>query len=547
MEVNQNASPAVVSLELRAAEREIDGYYLRNRLARQPFAKAGWRFLAACEEQVIREIVRADRGVPRDDQDHAALSDSVVVNTKWPMRWLLTTCRPGGEIPRAYSEDGYQAATDLYDLGLQYSSFESAFTFASLGVLTLTVEGHCIQASDALRRDTRYDAYDRLRQPRSRDARIEGVDVLIEALTRSVRFDREWFYYDTSPQLIEKAKEILSPLLEPRFELPDDWTFSQFSLQEFRAAARVIFVLAYLHFHARMIAAARGCVGLGYARALYVVTHTELLTVLKAHAGLSRETAAAIVETLTFGRRGQRAPDPALQPLILLTPGHRAIAPSLVLNSSLERNFAVLLNRLPEERSAYARRSHDRETISRDRAIRAIEGLGFRCWHGDLPQWGTSSEIDLVIISDAERRCLALEMKAFIGPADPREVHERSLEIQRGIEQIRERRAKANDLPAPFRAALRIDGTYRVTWAVASETSVGTAYTQDPHVPVVQTRHIVDKLRKDSQLGVVCDWLGASGHLPVEGVHYETVDLTVSIDKWSLAWYGIKALVDEYI
>jgi hypothetical protein len=95
----------VVSPELRAAEREIDDVPLRNALVRQPFSQAAWRFMAANEERLIREIVRADQtGTSKHDQYYAALFDSVVTSTKWPMRWLLAECRAGDKIPQEFDD-----------------------------------------------------------------------------------------------------------------------------------------------------------------------------------------------------------------------------------------------------------------------------------------------------------------------------------------------------------------------------------------------------------------------------------------------------------
>jgi hypothetical protein len=286
---------------------------------------------------------------------------------------------------------------------------------------------------------------------------------------------------------------------------------------------------------------------MGYARALYVTTKRELVATLREHTGLTRGTVESIVDTLTLGRHDQRSPDPALQPLIPLTSRHLALAPNLVLNSALERNLAVLLNRLPEEKALYATLSKDREALSRQRVTRVLDGLGYRYWFGELSEWGAAAEIDLVIVSDAERRCLALEMKAFIGPADPREVHERSLEIERGIEQAILRRSRARDLPGPLRRALGIDDTYDVTWAVASETSIGAPYVQSDDMPVVQTRHVLDKLTAEHHLAPVCEWLNKSEHLPVEGTHYAAVDFTARVGEWSLPWYGIRGLVADYV
>lgn len=56
--------------------------------------------------------------------------------------------------------------------------------------------------------------------------------------------------------------------------------------------------------------------------------------------------------------------------------------------------------------------------------------------------WGGAAQIDLVIVSDDEHRALALEMEALVAPADPREVHERSLEIRRDIARSIRRRVR---------------------------------------------------------------------------------------------------------
>jgi len=495
--------------------------------------------MAANEERVMREIVHADRtGTSRHDQDYAALFDSIVVSAKWPMRWLLGSCRSGDTIPQTFDDAGYVAAHELSTLGQDYSHFEAAFTYASLSVLTLGLDDRWIRASDEFRRDTRYDAYDRLRQPRMTDTSLDGVDKVISALGTTVGFSNEWFFYDTGPRLTAMALELLSPLIDSRFRLPDEWVFGRFSLDDFRAVARVLWTLGYLHFNARIIAAKQGCLGLGYARALYVTTKRELVTTVRTHTGLTRETVESIIETLTFGRHDQRNPDPALQPLIPLTSRHVALAPNLILNSALERNLAVLLNRLPEEKALYAALSKDREVLSRQRVTRTLDELGYRYWFGELSDWGPAAEIDLAIVSDAERRCLALEMKAFIGPADPREVHERSIEIKRGIEQATLRRARTRDMLGPLQRALCIDDTYDVTWAVASETSIGAPYVQSDDMPVVQTRHILDKLRAGCHLAPVCEWLNKSKHLPIEGTHYEAVDFTARVGEWNLPWYG---------
>lgn len=173
--------------------------------------------------------------------------------------------------------------------------------------------------------------------------------------------------------------------------------------------------------------------------------------------------------------------------------------------------------------------------------------MGFRFWYGHIPHWGGASQIDLVIISDVEQQCLILELKSFIAPAEPREILDRSSEIRIGIEQIQKRVKMARVHPSSLQTVLNVDDRYRLTWAVASDTSIGASYVQSSDVPVIKTSHLVAKLRQNPTLATCCDWLENRDYLPEEGVHYQEVELEVMAGGWTLEWYGIKILVDAYV
>jgi hypothetical protein len=273
----------------------------------------------------------------------------------------------------------------------------------------------------------------------------------------------------------------------------------------------------------------------------------ELVRRIRRYSGVPEDAVTAIVGDLTYGARQQSNPDPALQPIVPLSPSTLAMSPNLIMNSSMERNFAVLLNRLPEERRAYSALSQGRETALRERLIKDLSGLGFRFWYGQIPQWSPASDIDLAIISDTEKECLILELKSFIAPAEPREIMDRSEEIRRGIGQIRDRIDKAVGLSMPLHTILGIDDSYRLTWAVASETSVGACYVQSSDVPVVNTRHLTSKLRRNPELTMCSRWLENREYLPVEGVHYKEIEMESTIGKWTLEWYGIEGITDHYV
>jgi hypothetical protein len=87
---------------------------------------------------------------------------------------------------------------------------------------------------------------------------------------------------------------------------------------------------------------------------------------------------------------------------------------------------------------------------------------------------------------------------------------------------------------------------YQLTWAVASESSIGATYVQVPDVPVVNIRHLLARLRI-SNLAGCCYWLTNREFLPTEGVDYKEIEIEAKVGKWALEWYGLTDLVDDFV
>ena len=106
--------------------------------------------------------------------------------------------------------------------------------------------------------------------------------------------------------------------------------------------------------------------------ALYFYSNllSEVVSPIVAHkgarySGLPSSVVVHIVEDLTYGNRGIKNPDPALQPLIPIAKNKYALAPWFWLSSDVERNFTVLMNRLPEEQKIYAQLVNEKENTMR--------------------------------------------------------------------------------------------------------------------------------------------------------------------------------------
>jgi hypothetical protein len=533
-----------VSSELREVERQVDNEFLKNALMSEPFAQAAWHFFAHFEDHFARQYVH----VPNDELHYHALADNLINHSRWALKWLSSTCPPSNRKPPAYDDDLYSHAMQLSELAMDYGPFTAAYTYASRGLVSLFLEDSRIRTSGPMIDDAQYEAYDHALMNKSDSSVLDGFDPsFMEEVHKSLRVRGHSFDYSLNPKIVQRAVESLRPTIDARFSLPDDWTFAMFTLDDFRRVARVLFALSLIHFSSRLSAALVGCPGNGIARALLLMESNELLDRLTRYSGIKRTAIIEIVQMLTYGSSGQKNADPALQPLIKLSPSFIAISPNLLMNSSIERNFSVLLNRLPAERGGYTTLSNTKEQAMISRLKAELSGLSFRFWSGCITRWATASEVDLAIICDDERRGLVLELKAFTAPADPREVCERSEEIEKGISQIRTRKAAFAAAPQFFFDSLGIDDTYTVSWAVVSETSIGAPYVQDLTIPVVNARHLVKRLRKDGTLAGISSWLENRSYLPLEGVHYRRIPREVRVGKWILDWYGVEVLADDYI
>ena len=529
-----------VSSVLRRVESEVDVAYKTNPLMSLPRSQAIWHFLAECEEIPFRVAIQSHRdGIV---QDPLAVVDYVANMAKWPMIWLWQWCTPSDSYAPAYN-DQYLAAHELAKLGHKYLDYQTVFTYASKDLLDLELRGKRIRAQGEIRSDTRLDAYDRMVTiGKKRVPDPTFMPWLRDGIERMVQVNDDRFEYSTDSRFLNMALARSSQILETRFRLPNEWKIGEFTLSDYLTVLRVLWCLCGIHLAARRVACDNACVGMGYLDSVLRARKVDLINKVSQYSGLSIAVTGGIIDQLTFGNACQDRPDIVLQPLVPLTSCCVGIAPSLVVNSHLERNLLVLLNRIEASRHSYSILSRQCETIHRNSIEDDLDGLGLRFVFGRVPGWGTASDLDLAIIDSERRCCLLLELKSFVEPADPREVYEKSREIQKGIRQVQRRRAMAATHRACLNTFLRIGDDYRVYLAVASEWSVACGLARADDVVLVRRDDLVARIRAARELRSVCAALERGDHLPREGVDYVAEPKDVEIEGWTLEWYGNRIL-----
>ena len=171
-----------------------------------------------------------------------------------------------------------------------------------------------------------------------------------------------------------------------------------------------------------------------------------------------------------------------------------------------------------------------------------LSDKGFRFVDDNVPNL---TDVDLAIIRDSEKTCLLLELKWFIGPAEFREVIEKSEEIKKGISQVFKLKQAFADNHKPLLEKLEIDSNYRLEGIVVSQNWIGEANVQSPEVPVIRADHLIAKLKATESLRATIEWLMARKYLPKEGKDFEVHGITSTIGKWSVKWSTTRPLIKD--
>lgn len=195
--------------ELRAIEVVVDSCHRTNLLMQKRFAEAAWYLVAFAEDTVLKSALTGQVTSPQID---ALLADNLVNNLNYPLYWLYRACRTGGEVPFSFQSDLYQAAWDLLTLGEQYLYFATAFTYASRGIIELTVQGSTVRPSNEIFDNFAYEAYTRLMNPKIPPG-WSSETFPADRIRRSLTINDDRFTYKLTPDLVSRAKLALHPLL----------------------------------------------------------------------------------------------------------------------------------------------------------------------------------------------------------------------------------------------------------------------------------------------------------------------------------------------
>jgi hypothetical protein len=193
------------------------------------------------------------------------------------------------------------------------------------------------------------------------------------------------------------------------------------------------------------------------------------------------------------------------------------------------------LNQIPHERRLYSQLVDEKEQKVRLETEASLSALGLDFRHGQL----ADTDVDLAIIDRAAKKCLCLEIKWFIEPAEIREVLARSEELLTGVAQALKIATAFKNNDSRLMGLLDIDQSYDFLTMVASVNFIGDHGVQHPDVPITKLWHLTSEIRKRRRLDEVFEWLRSRSYLPRKDQDYKVAEVEIQSGKWRSRWYRI--------
>lgn len=516
-------------------ENEIDDIFSSNQLLESGYAQSMWTVLSVLEDHNLRmrQILKLD------NQQLNAYVDTFINIATYPLRACLRNSNMDQvKLKRNLIPEHYTLAKDWLDKANEYRSFCSIFPMYHKKLLDLKIVGNEIQTKNWKEFDFRYEAYNRIRI-KTGNVRDEVIDPneLVNDILPNIKFTSDSFLLKLNPKLAEKIIAFMYGFYAKRFELPEYWQFSSFSIKDFRNVFISIQAILYAWYISRVIAVQKEVINYGYNSSVWVINKSELINRIARYTRIDSQIVKSILHYLTFGEMGIRMPDIATQPIIDLRNDSYAMSSFILDNVDSERNLCVLLNQIEKERVIYSKLVDDKEQLLQLEIKDELKDLGYDFRSGKFEK----TNIDIAIIDRINKVCLSIEIKWFIEPAEIREIYEKTLELKRGIEQCHIIIDSFNNGNKKLiDDILGIDKSYSFFQVVGSKNWIGHFNAQDPIIPIIKLGHLLEEIKKRKSLTEIVDWLMRREYLPIPDKDFHIIDEKISIGPYFSTWYSIK-------
>lgn len=315
---------------------------------------------------------------------------------------------------------------------------------------------------------------------------VRNISLVKEKLKRSITLkNRSEVEYSIEDDVWKAHYNACLMQIDSTKELPDDWSFAFFTMQEYRQVWAVLLTLALIHNEACLIS---GAEGMGLDSVILIKTLDELTDFVSEKSGIGFDKVKQVIDYLIYDENIKNN-DIICQPLLKLDTNSVAISPSLFILSNSERNIACLINK--KEQATYSRLSINKENLMIDEILQYLENnYSALKYKAKIKLPSPLPDIDLLCYDEKTKTILLCEMKFLISTDSIREICNRDEELLRGIEQakavlnyVKENFDSIIDRCFNIKTNKTIIGT--VAACVVSKNNIGTSFIMDNEVPMV--------------------------------------------------------------
>jgi hypothetical protein len=337
--------------------------------------------------------------------------------------------------------------------------------------------------------------------------------------------------YSVPDEVFGEIAEVQRSVLSSRWELGEDWSLGEYTMSEFRDFWITLLSICWIH---NSVCFFSGFKGGALESVVKAMSCHGWQSEISRRSGLKVETAAVILKDLIYDpalyENGNKQPDVTSQPFFCLRGEFLAVSNQLVLLSNAERNLWNLISIIRPE--IHSRLRNEKEALWLKMLSPKLQTYGLRSFGPIKFEYENKrSDLDLLLIDDAQRFGLGLQLKWLNHPDRIRDVKYADSELLKGLDQAELAREwlKSQPLKLNQLTGLSVNEMkkYEFQTAVLSKNTLGSTSTIRKGFPILTERLLEWTLGEPHHCDIKALWQvgDEQRYLPQRGKHYVDIDV----------------------
>jgi len=296
--------------------------------------------------------------------------------------------------------------------------------------------------------------------------------------------------YSTNKFILNSFEKHVKETLSKQTILHDSWSLGPYSIGDFRSTWIQINKLSIMHMFAYIRSIQKfGNYDPGFNNSIFKVRKSALIKYLNKHTGLSEIVISEIIRDLTYDYTIPHM-DIMYQPLIEMN-NEIFISPHLIIGSFIDRNFQVLITKLPHRKNEYDRLKNLKEGKMIEELTPQLQKYGFKFKSKIILKENKKikTDIDLLIWDETYEDFLLIQLKWFYGPDSTQELFNHDVQFNEGIYKTKICIEYLEENIEKVFSILNISqtkGRKSVYGIILSKLGTPSPFIEDPNFPVIE-------------------------------------------------------------